>query len=219
MLRYYTEYSNQVHQLNISLSKHFYCLKDGQVKYQEKPFDINWINFAKTGKTHLVHYIIRDHYSNAFYGEIHQVENMISIEDFLFNAWREKNDYQFRGVPKTLLAPRSVIEKFPKLSALYKNVSTIFLQEATSGFNAGVRIIVDWERDLRFITGYYKDCQQLHQVQHNIEGVNNTMNTRTGSKKTEGNIVKWKLGLRELIGTGSKDHFMALFKEKIPHNV
>lgn len=189
------------------------------LKYQEKPFDINWSNYTKTGKMHLVHYIIRDHYSNALYGEIHRVENIISIEDFLFNAWREKNDYQFRGIPKTLIAPKSIIEKFPKLSILYKNVSTIFLQEATSGFNAGVRIIVDWERDLRFITGYYKDCHQLHQIQHNIEGVNSMMNTRTGSKKTEGNIVKWASGLRELIVTGSQDHFMDLFKERIPHIV
>ena len=39
-MSYQTNYPNEVHQLNVSLSKHLYVLKNGEIKNQKKPFDL-----------------------------------------------------------------------------------------------------------------------------------------------------------------------------------
>jgi hypothetical protein len=50
MLFYKSDYPNQVHQINVSISKHYHLLNDGRIKYQEKKFDINWQNYTRTNK-------------------------------------------------------------------------------------------------------------------------------------------------------------------------
>lgn len=61
-----TEYSNQLHQLLVSVSQHLYFGRDGYVKYQKKALDVNIKNCYKSGKEHLVYYILRDHFSGTF---------------------------------------------------------------------------------------------------------------------------------------------------------
>lgn len=51
-----TAYSNQLHQLLVSVSKHLYFGSDGNVKYQEKPMDVNIKNCHKSRKEHLVYF-------------------------------------------------------------------------------------------------------------------------------------------------------------------
>ena len=63
--RLVSEYSNQLHQLLVSVSKHLYFGSDGQVKYQEKPMEVNISNCSKSRREHLVYYILRDHYSGT----------------------------------------------------------------------------------------------------------------------------------------------------------
>lgn len=43
--KYKSDYPNQVHQLNMSISQNYYLLKNGEIKYQLKKFDINWNNY------------------------------------------------------------------------------------------------------------------------------------------------------------------------------
>ena len=63
MIHYYSDFPNQVHQLNVSLSKNYHLLKDGSIKYQEKKFNINFKNHEKTGKRHLINFVIRDRFT------------------------------------------------------------------------------------------------------------------------------------------------------------
>lgn len=50
---YGTNHSNQLHQLLVSVSRHFYAARDGNLKYQEKPFEVNIKNYQKSKKDHL----------------------------------------------------------------------------------------------------------------------------------------------------------------------
>ena len=113
MLSYKSDFPNQVHQLNVSISQNYYLLKDETIKWQEKKFDINWKNFTKSSKRHLVTYIIRDHYSSCFFAELHPIDKLPEIEEFLFNAWSIKEDYEFRGIGHSNIIPQSTIDQFP----------------------------------------------------------------------------------------------------------
>ncbi|MCA1626764.1 MAG: hypothetical protein LC742_02205, partial [Acidobacteria bacterium] len=51
---------NESHQLLISVSKHLYVSKSGDITYQKKAMDVNLKNYRRTGREHVIHYIIRD---------------------------------------------------------------------------------------------------------------------------------------------------------------
>ena len=153
-----------------------------------KKFDVNWLNYNKTGKRHLVNFLIRDHFSNCFYAEIFPIDEMPSIKDFLFNAWREKRDFEFCGIPDVLILGRHIIEKFPSIQNIENNIG-VKLQLATSGFTTGVRSLRDWENQIRFFS-YYKDCEHIKGFQKNIEIICRKINLRD-SGKTEPNLLKW----------------------------
>lgn len=64
MIYHYESYfSNHVHQLVVSISKHLYLLKNKEIKYQKKFFNINLKNYSKSTKSHLVRCIIEDYFS------------------------------------------------------------------------------------------------------------------------------------------------------------
>jgi hypothetical protein len=65
-VHYQTNYSIEVHQLIICISKHLYVTKSGPIKYQQKSFDVSLAKVDKAEKEHLVHYLIRDHFSGVF---------------------------------------------------------------------------------------------------------------------------------------------------------
>ncbi|SHG02233.1 hypothetical protein SAMN05444274_12013 [Mariniphaga anaerophila] len=185
---YKSDYPNQVHQLNFSISKNYYLLKNGEIKYQQKKFDINWKNFEQTGKRHLVNFLIRDHYSNCFYAEIHPIDNLPNIKDFLFNAWRRKTNYEFCGIPKNLIVGRHVTERFPDILNLTKNIG-LNIELAKNGFATGIRSMRDWESNIKFIS-YFEQYRKITDFQLNIEKICRKLNI-ADSGKTEPNLQKW----------------------------
>lgn len=146
MKSYRSEHPNHVHQLTVSASKHYYITKDGRLKYQHKPMEIRLDALEHSDRTHVVHYIIRDHFSGLFYSEIAASASLPPVEYFLNRAWRKKDEYVFCGIPKLLTIPQRVETIFPtvKTSVLALGVGLI---EVTSGFQGGVRdvrTVEDW---------------------------------------------------------------------------
>lgn len=185
---YKSDYPNQVHQLNFSISQNHYLLKNGEIKYQQKKFDVNWSNYSKSGKRHLVNYLVRDHFSNCFYAELHPIDELPTISDFLYNAWRPKEEYEFSGIPTVLIVGRNVIERFPEIQQLHSK-RILLLQLATNGFATGVRSLRDWEHNIRFYS-FYENCKTISGFQRNTEIICREINLhRTG--KTEVNLTKW----------------------------
>jgi hypothetical protein len=70
---YKTDVPNKVHQLNLSISQNYYLINNGEIQFQQKKIDINWKNYNKSSKRHLVNFLIRDQYSSCFYAETHPI--------------------------------------------------------------------------------------------------------------------------------------------------
>ncbi|WP_017257828.1 hypothetical protein [Pedobacter arcticus] len=188
MHSYKTDHPNQVHQLNFSISQNYYLLKSGEIKYQAKKFDVNWKNYEKTGKSHLVNFLIRDHFSNCFYAEIHSISEIPDMKDFLYNAWCQKEYFEFCGIPKSLILGRHIIETFPKLIN-FRNNTGLNIELATNGFATGIRSVRDWEHNISYYT-HYKNYKMLKIFQENTEIICKDLNLRE-SGKTEANLNKW----------------------------
>lgn len=213
MIQYKSDYPNQVHQLNISISQHYYLLKDWIIKRQEKKFDINWKNFSKSNKRHLVTYIIRDHFSSCFYAELHPIDEMPEIETFLFNAWTNKEDYAFHGIGKTVVIPKSTLDQFPRTINFFNNISSTHLQLPTSGFSSAVRSIREWERSIRFVVSYINDIDNIQNFTNRIAYINEVINNQYGREKS--NLKIWMNNKPRIISAGDKSSFMDLFNKKL----
>jgi len=140
MLHYVTDYPNHVHQLTVSASKHYYVTKNGRLKYQHKPMEIRLENVTQSERTHLVHYLLRDHYSGLFFSEVVASNRLVPIEQFLSRAWSKKSDYVFCGIPVLLTVPKTVEAVFPTIKESVAKLGVQFA-EVTSGFQGGVRDI------------------------------------------------------------------------------
>ncbi len=206
---YKSDYPNQVHQLNLSISQNHYLLKSGEIKYQIKKFDVNWKNYQKTGKRHLVNFLIRDHFSNCFYAEIYPIDETPDMKEFLFNAWREKEKYEFCGIPHLLIIGKHIFEKFPEIENLEKNIG-VKVQLASSGFTTGVRSLRDWENNIRFAP-YYNNSKYIKDFQNNTELICRRLNIRD-SGKTEPNLLKWANNKPQGGIINDKKKFTTLFK-------
>lgn len=159
---YVTDHSNQVHQLLVSVSRHFHAAGDGSIKYQKKPFEVNIKNYHKSKKNHLVYYILRDHFSGNFVFEITTTNSLISIADFLYYAWHKDTEDHFWGMPDSILVPKLISSPdfFEGLNRL--GVEAL---NPPSGFASGIRIIRDIEDQIHFYIG--------RRVDSKIEGVKN----------------------------------------------
>ena len=189
-LRYKSDFPNQVHQLNVYISQHYHLLLNDTIKWQAKKLDVNWGNLGKTGKEHLVTFIIRDHFSNCFYAELYSVDKMPLIQDFLFNAWTKKEHYPFFGMPTTLIVPKITQEQFPSIKTFFSKLKGIYMQAPTSGFSSAVASIQQWERMIAYFTSAYSNCKTLTQFQENIQLINREANT-FDIGKGENNLQKW----------------------------
>jgi len=185
---YRSEYPNQVHQLNFSISQNYYILKSGEIKYQTKKFDVNWKNYEKTAKRHLVNILIRDHFSSCFYAEIHPIDETPDMKDFLFNAWKEKKGFEFCGIPQNLILGKHTVERFPSLMSFSEKVG-LNVELVQNGFATGIRSVRDWESNIRFFTSFEQN-RQIVDFQSNIEKICRELNLRD-SGKTEPNLLKW----------------------------
>jgi hypothetical protein len=132
-VNYQTNYPNEVHQLIVCVSKHLYVTKTGLIKNQQKSFDVSLEKLDKAEKEHLVHYLIRDHFSGVFYAEIHSGKSLIPVEECLFRAWSPKQGYPFHGMPECILVPKTVSDKFPSVNRLIGEYG-IGPIDVTSGF-------------------------------------------------------------------------------------
>lgn len=207
--KYKTDYSNQVHMLNISICKNLFLLKNNTIKRQEKKFDINWKNYHKTEKTHLVSFVITDHFSSCFYAELHSIESIPKIYEFLYNAWKMKETYRFCGIPETLIVPNITIEMFPEILNFPKHYEDINLQLPTSGFDAGIRHKKTWEEFIRINTYDEDEYKYLNIFQLNNEKICKSCNYNQWEKNCKYN--KWLSGKPKLIVPDSFENFKKYF--------
>jgi len=148
MKRYQSRRSNEVHQLIVTPSKHFYVTRKGVLKYQKKPFEIKLEGCENQKKTHIIHYLIRDHFSGLVYWQICAADAIIPIHEFLFNAWTKKENQLFYGMPFYMTIPKNAQQFFPGLLNFIEALGINYIK-VTSGFQGGVRDIRTIEEELR----------------------------------------------------------------------
>lgn len=142
---------SEVHQLLITVSRHFHIGSKGQIRYQNKPMEITLKKLEKSDRNHLVHYILRDEASGFFYAEFCSHKDLIPIRDFLLRGWFVKKSSTFCGLPKSLVFTKTIVDFFS-----YDSFSDLLTElniksfVPTSGFSSGIRVIKDWEDDIYF---------------------------------------------------------------------
>lgn len=149
MQSYVTEFSNQVHQLIISVSKRYWITNKGIVKYRHKPMEVTLANVGKSSKAYLVIYTLRDHFSGIFYSSVAPSSSLVMASDFLTEAWSKKTGHAFTGLPVHLTIPDTIESIFPGTRSFAKSKG-INLPTVTSGFQGGVRDIRTIEERLKF---------------------------------------------------------------------
>ena len=154
-ISYRTEYANQLHQLLVSISKHFYIRKDGLVTCQEKPIEVNFGNYRKSRKDHLVYYVLRDHYSGNLAFRIATVDKLYPLAAFLYEVWQNGDgELSFQGMPKDLWVPKTIAT-----TQLFAGLQKLGVRAdyPPSGFASGIRAIRDLEEQLFIFMGSYSD--------------------------------------------------------------
>jgi hypothetical protein len=179
--RYRTTYPNHYHQLFVTPSKHLYVLKDGRVKWQSKPMETSLDRIGETRQEHIVHYILADHASAAFYAEMRTSKSLTGPAEFLQRAWAKKADFFFHGLPEFLVVPATVAHTFPEIDPWVMQMDVVALAPS-SGFAAGVHHVKNWERELAFTVRSYeyrygKPCT-LDDLQNSIANTLNEANKR-----------------------------------------
>ncbi|HYH05706.1 MAG TPA: hypothetical protein VEK11_01485 [Thermoanaerobaculia bacterium] len=193
-VRYRTEYSNEVHQLVVSVSRHLWIGKDGAIRHQVKPFEISLAKLATSAKRHIVHYLVRDHHSGAFYAEIATSPNLPDVRKFLLRAWSRKDHLSFCGVPEFLTVPQTVDAQFPDLLTWLDDLG-VEIVEATSGFQAGVRDLKTWEDDFRYNLAWYP-ADDLDRLPALSESMCYDLTERELFNRPH--VNRWRAGLRNL---------------------
>jgi len=182
-LTYKTDYSNQLHQLMISVSKHLRLLRNGQVRFQKKKLEYSLHDVGTSEKQHVVHYILRDHFSGAFYGEACSSGNLMPARDFLMRACSQKEEYLFCGLPQYISVPRTVSDEFPDLLSWIKSLG-VELLDVTSGFQGGIRDVPTWEEYLRMLFAL-REGTQLSEVQKRAARISNHLNGERGERASK----------------------------------
>ncbi len=147
-MNYVTQNSNQLHQLLVSVSRHFYLLKNGILKYQEKPLNVNINNFHKSGREHLVFYILRDHFSGNFVFNLTTTDSLIPLVDFLYYGWSSRTEEKYLwGLPQSIYIPK-LISSEELFDGLYElGVEPL---NPPSGFASGVHMVKELENNICF---------------------------------------------------------------------
>lgn len=145
--RYSSPYPNYIHQLFVTPSKHLYVLKDRRLKWQDKAMEVQLDKVEEADKEHVVHYIVADHTSAAFYAELRTSKTLISPSEFLTRAWAKKTDFFFHGLPEQLIVPAAVSNKYPEINDWLEHL-LVGLVPPPSGFYAGVHQVRNWEKDV-----------------------------------------------------------------------
>jgi hypothetical protein len=164
---------NESHQLLVSVSKHLYVLRSGAVTFQKKAMDVNLKNYRRTGREHVIHYIVRDEASGMMYAELHSGQAPCPVMDFLCRAWREKHNFYFEGMPKELCVPETVYtdDLGHALHAL-----GIRATRPESGFRAGIRSVRSWEEALTWFALHYPGIRNFAELRHYTEHLAHDLN-------------------------------------------
>jgi hypothetical protein len=142
---YRSPHPNYAHQIFVTPSKHAYILKDGRLKWQNKAMDVKLQGIASAEREHIVYYLLADHYSAAFYAEVHSSHQLPHARDFLLRAWRKKKGHFFHGLPQVIATPKVLTGIEPELVSFIEEHSVSSV-EPTSGFQAGVHQIRNFEK-------------------------------------------------------------------------
>ena len=205
--RYVTTHSNQVQQVSVTVSKHLMVLKDGRLKWQWKAIDtVNTRNFRDSRTRHVVHYIIRDHFSGAFYAEVSTSTEFLDIADFLYRAWTAKKASSFSGIPRGLTVAATVMEMFPGMPNLLRHYGIVLIK-ATSGFQSGVRDIRTWEEAVR--------CRFWERSYVELREAAPALSYQLCDDRIGRDISKWKIwraNLEDSLVPATYDEFMTAYR-------
>jgi hypothetical protein len=101
-----TEYPNQVHQTDPSVSLLYYAPQGGQKIISDSEHYKNK-NFFKGDKKKCLRYVLTDHYSGSVCARYYETagETAANMYDFLLYAWGQKKSgaYVFHGIPELLI--------------------------------------------------------------------------------------------------------------------
>lgn len=208
-LTYRTYYPNEVHQLIVSVSKHMHVLKNGQMRYQNKPMEAVLANCMDSPKDHVVHYLIRDHFSGAMYAEVSRSSSLMALQEFLHRAWAPKEDYEFCGMPEAITIPNTVLTAFPRTERLMDRLG-IEVIKATSGFQAGVRDLKTWEDYLCFTFLRRADEASFEFIR--AEAPKLSAKISRGYDEGSSKILKWKTPVKEVVLPPDKQAFFELYR-------
>ena len=179
MQRYRSLHPNHVHQLTVSVSKHYWLTNDRILKYQHKKMEISLDKVSTSNKNHLIHYIIRDHFSGVIYSEVATSTKNISLKEFIFRAWSQKGNFVFCGIPDYLTVPKTVEKAFPYIKQNIAQLGVKF-PKVTSGFQAGVRDVKTIEEFMKFYTEL--PFEENHRKINDAYIVISTNDARTGNQ-------------------------------------
>jgi hypothetical protein len=163
MNRYRTLYPNHAHQIFVTPSKHLYALKDGTIKYQLKAMEAKLDHIVSADRNHLIHFIVADHYSSSFYAESHASKSLPDLIEFLKRAWSKKTDHFFGGIPQLVFLPDLVRNKFPSAEKFIHELKIQALTP-TSGFQAGVHQVRNWEKELACRVTLFSETTTLNDL-------------------------------------------------------
>lgn len=122
MINHYSSpYPNYIHQLFITPSKHLYVLKDKPMKWQSKALEVKLDGVEDAEREHLIHYVLADHTSAAFYAEVGTSKTLVSPTEFLMRAWSQKPDFFFHGIPENVIVP-AACRKVPECRRLAQTI-------------------------------------------------------------------------------------------------
>lgn len=213
-LQYRTDYPNEVHQITVSVSKHLYVKKDGEVAWQKKPFEVDLRRLRESKKDHIVHYLVKDHFSGTFYGEVGRSSEILSLGEFLFRAWSQKEKYLFFGMPSYVIIPQSVIDYFPPVENLLRSFGVKY-QTATSGFHAGVRTIRTWDEQVYYHTNWPGNPLKFSQLQAQTEDISDYLCASHSAASAGEKYYKWKHYMlkdnRKISVPPSKEKFLSYY--------
>lgn len=186
MQQYRTENANDVHQLGVSVSRHFYAGKDGLLKYQKKPFEVTLANYRDAPRQHLMLYSLRDHFSGLYYLELALTPDLPDLIGFLGRAWRPKPDLVLHGLPEMLMLPETVAKVFPDAAEVIERQGVRVIP-ATSGFQSGaISVVKDAKSYLGWVTG--ESIEKVLREQASFIYKVNAKRKGRSSKETKANL-------------------------------
>ena len=139
-----SHYANEVHQLTITVSQHFWVSRDQIVKYQKKELGQNLRGVARSAKNHVLIYLLRDHFSGLYYSQATTSQELMRPATFLDKAWSLKVEGLLSGKPRQLTLPAQIEAAFPGTRDSIERLG-IEVVDARAGVQAGQREIHEME--------------------------------------------------------------------------